>query len=151
VVLLSSFYKKRGTKKESEEPQNKYEFNIWANYLRSLRSPQTREKYRGRMKIFFDLIETEGVGIEDKSINFVKEASQNGSDWAFNRIYTFISHLLSKAERKEIVGSTVQNYIKSIRLFCELADIQISWKKLTRGLPKGKSYANDRIPTEEII
>jgi hypothetical protein len=32
-----------------------------------------------------------------------------------------------------------------------LADIQISWKKLTRGLPKGKSYANDRIPTEEII
>jgi hypothetical protein len=90
--------------------------------------PQAREKYRGRMKIFFDFIETEGVGIEDKSINIVKEASKNGSDWAFNRIYTFISHMLSKDERKEIVGSTVQNYIKSIRLFCELADIQISWK-----------------------
>jgi hypothetical protein len=90
--------------------------------------PQAREKYRGRMNIFFDFIETEGVGIEDKSINIVKEASKNGSDWAFNRIYTFISHLLSKDERKEIVGSTIQNYIKSIRLFCELADIQISWK-----------------------
>ncbi|HET6590718.1 MAG TPA: hypothetical protein VFG45_11205 [Candidatus Nitrosocosmicus sp.] len=134
-----------------EEPQNKYEFNIWTNYLRSLRSLQTREKYQGRMKIFFDFIETEGIGIEEKSVNFAKEANIRGTDWAFNRIYAFISHLISRVEHKEIVGSTVQNYVKSIKLFCELADIQIPWKKLTRGLPKSKSYANDRIPTEDEL
>ena len=33
-----------------------------------------------------------------------------------------------------------------------MANIPISWKKITRGLPRGKNYADDRIPTiEEII
>ncbi len=32
-----------------------------------------------------------------------------------------------------------------------MADISIQWKKITRGLPKGKSYADDRIPTNDEI
>jgi len=32
-----------------------------------------------------------------------------------------------------------------------MADIPIPWKKVTRGLPKGKNYADDRIPTIEEI
>jgi hypothetical protein len=53
--------------------------------------------------------------------------------------------------RKEITGATVRNYIKSIKLFCEMADIPIPWKKITRGLPTGRRYADDRIPTIEEI
>ena len=32
-----------------------------------------------------------------------------------------------------------------------MSDIPIPWKKITRGLPKGKKYADDRIPTIEEI
>jgi hypothetical protein len=32
-----------------------------------------------------------------------------------------------------------------------MADIPIPWKKITRGLPKGKKYADDRMPTIEEI
>jgi len=32
-----------------------------------------------------------------------------------------------------------------------MADIPISWKKITRGLPRGKNYADDRIPPIEEI
>ena len=32
-----------------------------------------------------------------------------------------------------------------------MADMPIPWKKMTRGLPKGKKYADDRIPTLEEI
>jgi integrase len=32
-----------------------------------------------------------------------------------------------------------------------MADIPIPWKKITRGLPRGKKYADDRIPTLEEI
>ena len=53
--------------------------------------------------------------------------------------------------KKEIVGSTVQNYLKSVKLFCEMADINIQWKKISRGLPKGKSYVDDRIPIDPEI
>lgn len=38
-----------------------------------------------------------------------------------------------------------------MKLFCEMADIQISWKKITRGLPRAKSYADDGIPTLDEI
>jgi hypothetical protein len=33
---------------------------------------------------------------------------------------------LDRANRTEIAGSTVRNYLKSIKLFCEMADIPIS-------------------------
>ena len=32
-----------------------------------------------------------------------------------------------------------------------MSDIDISWKKITRGLPKTKRYADDRAPTLEEI
>jgi hypothetical protein len=53
--------------------------------------------------------------------------------------------------KKEIATATVRNYVKSIKLFCEMADIHIPWQKITRGLPKGKNYADDRIPTIQEI
>lgn len=56
-----------------------------------------------------------------------------------------------RVERKEITGSTLRNYIKSIKLFCEQMDITIPWNKITRGIPKGRKYANDRAPTIEEI
>ena len=54
-------------------------------------------------------------------------------------------------DRKEISGATVRNYAKSIKSFCDMSDIPIPWKKITRGLPRGKKYADDRIPTLEEI
>ena len=56
-----------------------------------------------------------------------------------------------RVDKKEISGATVRNYVKSIKLFCEMADMPIPWKKITRGLPKGKKYADDRISTLEEI
>jgi len=36
-------------------------------------------------------------------------------------------------------------------MFYEVADIIIPWKKITRGLPRGKRYADVRAPTIEEI
>ena len=56
-----------------------------------------------------------------------------------------------RVERKEITGATVRNYVKTIKLFCEMSDLILPWKKITRGLPKGRKYADDRPPTIEEI
>ena len=45
---------------------------------------------------------------------------------------------LDRVNSKEITGTTVGNYLKSIKLFYEMADISIAWKKITRGLAKGE-------------
>ena len=58
---------------------------------------------------------------------------------------------LERVNRKEITGSTIQNYLKSINLFYEMADIPVTWNKIRRGLPRGRTYADDRIPTIEEI
>ena len=38
-----------------------------------------------------------------------------------------------------------------MKMFCEITDIVIPWKKITRGIPRGKRYADDRAPTIEEI
>jgi hypothetical protein len=38
-----------------------------------------------------------------------------------------------------------------IKQFCQISDLLLPWKKITRGLPKGRKYADDRAPTIEEI
>jgi hypothetical protein len=52
---------------------------------------------------------------------------------------------MDRVNRKEITAATLRKYVKSIKLFCDMADLQIPWKKITRGLPKERGYAAERI------
>ena len=36
-------------------------------------------------------------------------------------------------------------------MLCEVTDITIQWKKIARGLPRGKRYADNRAPTLDEI
>ena len=51
----------------------------------------------------------------------------------------------------KISQATVANYYKAIRLFCEMNDLVLNWKKVARGMPKGRQAANDRAPTIEEL
>ena len=64
---------------------------------------------------------------------------------------SFIHVQKERAYKKEITGPTIRNYFKAIKLFTEMNDILISWKKITPGLPKGRKWADDRAPTLEEI
>ncbi len=136
---------------EETQNNNQEELDSWSLYLYAMKSPVTREKYQKRLEKFFDSLGLEGITIEEKSKKFVYLAKEKGNDWVFNAILKFMQFQLDRANRKEITGSTVRNYLKSIKLFCEMADFQITWKKISRGLPRAKNYSNDRIPTMEEI
>jgi integrase len=127
------------------------EETVWSLFLYAMKSPVTRQKYAGKINKFFDFLELDGTTTEQKSMVFLQRAQQDGNAWVFSSILRFMRHLLERYNRKEITGSTVRNYLKSIKLFCEMADISINWKKISRGLPKGKNYADDRIPSDEEI
>ena len=43
------------------------------------------------------------------------------------------------------------NCVKAIKLFCDVNDILIPGKKITCGLPDGRRYADDRVPTIDGI
>jgi hypothetical protein len=51
----------------------------------------------------------------------------------------------------EIAESTISNYYKAAKLFCEMNDLTLNWKKISRGIPQGRHAANDRAPTMEEL
>lgn len=83
--------------------------------------------------------------------NYFAKKGIEDLDWAFNNIVRFLQFQRERVEKEEIAGSTLKNFLKSIKLLCEVADIAINWKKITRGLPKVRRYAEDRAPTIEEI
>lgn len=125
--------------------------NTWSLYLYAMKSPVTRQKYQKRLEKFFDFLKLEGNTIEEKSNSFLKLSKEKDSSWIFNKVLQFMQILLDRFNRKEITGSTIRNYLKSIKLYLEIADIQIAWKKISRGLPRARNYSDDRIPTIDEI
>jgi integrase len=133
------------------EQQLESESDHWTLYLYAMKSPVTRDKYQKRLGKFFDFIGLDdGGSIEEKSRVFV-EMARKDSNWTFGNILKFIQFQNTRVIRKEISGATVRNYVKSIKLFCDMADLPVAWKKITRGLPRGRRYADDRIPTIEEL
>ncbi len=131
-----------------ESNNNIKEPSIEELYQFALKSPVTRDKYKRRLQTFFEFIGIEGNSFQQRCEDFVVHSkSQGGNNWVFNTVLKFVKFHLDRVNRKEITGSTIQNYLKSIKLLCEIADISIPWKKITRGLPRGRNYADDRIPT----
>jgi integrase len=137
-------------KSESTTKTTTIELDPWSLYIYAMKSPVTRNRYQTRLAKFFDFIELAGSTLDGKARIFAKR-SKIDSNWAFNNILKFIQFQNDRVNNKEITGATVRNYVKSIKLFCEMSDLPIPWKKITRGLPKGKKYADDRILTIEEI
>jgi len=60
------------------------------------------------------------------------------------RYCNFQKERIGKWESSE---GTMRNYIKAIRLFYEMNEIHIFWKKITKGLPRAMHASEDRPPT----
>jgi hypothetical protein len=102
-----------------------------------MKAPMTKDRYKIRVTKFFDSwSDNEGKTVEEKAIIFVNRGKDD-INWAFNNV-KFIHFQKECVYKKEITGATVRNYAKSVKLFCEMAYIPIPWKKITRGLPRGK-------------
>jgi len=54
-------------------------------------------------------------------------------------------------QRKEISETTIPNYYKAAKLFCEVNYLLLNWKKISRMLPKRRNAANDTAPTIEEL
>lgn len=133
-------------------------------FIYALKAPETKRKYVGHLIRFFDFVDgtekypnvrrrkiTEELrNLQQKAYLFVERARMD-KNWAFYRILDFLQFQKERIERKEIVAGTLKNYSKAIRLFCEMSEIEIPWKRITRGLPRPKRYASDRVPTIEEI
>jgi hypothetical protein len=124
--------------------------DVWRLFLYAMKSPVTRDKYQRRLSKFFEFAEIQGTSLQTKALSVIHKSTLD-STWIFNIVLRFLEYQNSRVNNGEICGATVRNYVKAIKLFCEMADLPVSWKKLTRGLPRAKSYSDDRIPSIEEL
>jgi hypothetical protein len=128
----------------------------YQDFLFAINSPVTRERYSTRLRYFLNKIGLTGndVGnkqsIEELCRIFVEKGKQD-PNWIINKIVTFLIEYKDRYDRREISGSTIRNYVKVVKLICEMNDIAIPWKKITRRIPKGRQWADDRAPSVEEI
>lgn len=137
------------TTTEREQQEGEY-LDPYSIFKYAMNSPVTRDRYTTRLDRFFRFIGIEGTNIEERCRVFVQNARKDNI-WAFRNIINFLQVQKERVDRKEITGSTIRNYVKAIKLFTEMNEILISWKRITRGLPKGRKWADDRAPTVEEI
>jgi hypothetical protein len=132
------------------QDDNNVRIDPYSLFLHAMKSPVTKKKYSRRLEMFFDFLKIPGENLVEKCLTFVNNGRSNVT-WIFSNILKFILYHKERIDKKEISGATLINYIKAIKLFCEMSDISINWKKITRGLSREKRYASDRIPTLEEI
>jgi integrase len=148
--------KRRKTLQRQQHHYNDYlqlESSAYSLFVLTIRSPQTKQKYLQRFGYFLDFAQFaigKGTSIEERC-NMLLEVAKNEYKWLLNCIFNYLQLLKIRVESKEIKASTLRNNIKPIKLFCEQMDIDIPWKKLMRGMPKERKYANDRAPKLEEI
>jgi hypothetical protein len=100
------------------------------------------------MKKFLEIIgidQEKKLTVQERCRIFADKA-RSDEGWLANVIIQFLRYQKERVNRKEITGSTVRNYVNVLKLFCEMNDLLVPWKKLTRGLPKARNYADDRVP-----
>ena len=126
-----------------------FESDPYSLFTFAINSPLTKEKYVPRLNKLFDFINLNGT-IQERCLIFVKNAKEEPS-WVVGCVIRFLQMNKERVEKKEITAATALNYVKTIKLFCEMNDILLPWKRITRGLPKARRYADNRAPTVEEI
>jgi hypothetical protein len=111
----------------------------------ALKAAESRRQYPRRLKIFLDYLRLEG-NIEQQAELFYLNAIDNRA-WVEESLMAFIAFEKERSKNGEISDSTIPNYYRATKLFCEMNDITLNWKKIARGLPRAGKAANDRAPT----
>jgi hypothetical protein len=150
--LQTNYYSADALSKEDKEQQN-YLLSPYSMFRYSIRSELTRKYYERRIRIFLDFIQFEtGIKEMERRCNSFAEKGSNNVNWSISQIISFLHFQKQRVEKEEITAATLKNFIKSLKVFCDSADLVIPWKKITRGLPRGRQAASDRAPTiEEIL
>jgi len=86
------------------------------------------------------------------AIEFMKMIKEN-PEGIEDSLRDFITSQEQRVQNGEIKRITIRNYIKAVKTLCTMNRIArlIEWTLISKGLPSGKAFANDRAPTPEEL
>lgn len=133
------------------ENTNQIKGSAYSRFEYAIRSEETKRKYVSRLEKFFDFCKFEGDSLKEKADRFVRFAKENGAEMTTDLILNYMLLHIDRAAKNLISKSTVRNFYKPIKLFCDMNSIVFNYRVITRGIPAGSENSNDRIPTREEI
>jgi hypothetical protein len=116
-----------------------------SNFNYALKVEDTRLKYLQRLKFFFNSVLGNENDIKRQAIEFMENA--RSSEWVYSAFISFIIKQNKRIAKGEVTAGTVRNYYKPAKLFCDMNDIVVNWKKVTKGMIREKQHGEDRAPT----
>ena len=123
-------------------------------FLSMLDAPDSKRQYPKRLQTFFNFLNIEG-DIKQQALSFVKyyKHQDNDGEKLEGRLLAFAKYQKERVDKKEISPSTVPNYFKAVKLFCQANRLSknIEWKNISKTMPRGLNAADDRAPTLEEI
>ena len=88
--------------------------------------------------------------MEERSRILFEKSSQD-KNWLYTNLVKYLQYHKQRVENRKISAGTVKNYFQAVKSFCEMNQIELPWKRISRALPRVKRYADDRAPTIEEI
>lgn len=121
-------------------------------FISMLRSRESIRQYPQRLKVFFDFLKIKG-DIKEQATSFVEKYKRDKKGELEKQLIMFTRFQKERVNNKEISPSTVPNYFKAIKLFCQANRLSntVEWKLVSKGIPRGLKSADDRAPTLEEI
>ncbi len=110
---------------EKSEQIEVEESNAYSLLVYAVRSQVTRDYYLRRLRIFFNHIGLLSEGTMEQRCILFAANGQKDPNWAFSCIVRFLQYQKERVEREEITGATLRNFVKAIKLFCEMSDIPV--------------------------
>jgi hypothetical protein len=99
----------------------------YRKFFYALNASETKRQYPRRLQIFLEYLRIEGSTIEENANSFYKLVEKNGARWLESHLLKFFMIQNQRAERNEISTQTIRNYLKPIKLFCQMNGILINW------------------------
>ena len=121
----------------------------YQNFKYALKSKDVQRQYPSLLNRFLTFLQF-GGNIDEKCQQLYKLAKENSS-MLQSHLIKYCVFQNERIQNNEISEGTLRNFLKPIKLFFEMNDIVIPWKKIIKGLPSPKQAADDRCPTVDEI
>lgn len=109
----------------------------------AIRSPQTLDPYERKLVRFLEWAKLSCDGLV--------ENAKADPKFAESLVIRFIIEEKQRVAKKEITGGTMANTVNVVRLFLEMNDVTLNWRKIRRLMPPVKRFADDRVPTRQEL
>ncbi|SRR6266540_375294 len=98
--------------------QEKEENDPLVSFTYGLKSKESTRQYPQRLKVFLDFLKFQGSLIEQATEFWL--SAKNNPRWTEDSLMKFITLQNERADSGDISPSTIPNYYKATKLFCEM-------------------------------